>query len=89
MAKLLYKDHVPVELYKAAAVESSFVVHVTALMEQYWTLRPTTAALSKGTALGARPEFDLSTPASRRVALKQARVENSRVSFLQETPKAG
>jgi hypothetical protein len=82
-------NHVPVELYKAAAVESSFVVHVTALMENNWTLRPTTAALRNGAALGAHPEFDLSTPAPRRAALKQALVEIRRVSFLQETPKTG
>ena len=82
-------NRVPAELYKAAAVESSFVVHVTALMELYSTFRPTTAALSDGAALGACPEFNLSTPASRRAALKQARVKNSRVYFLHETPKTG
>ena len=82
-------NHVSAELYKAAAAEPSFVAHVTALIEQYWTLRPPTAIPSNEVALGARPEFDLSTHASRRAALKQARVENSRVSFLQETPKTG
>jgi hypothetical protein len=80
-------NHVPEELYKAAAVESSFNPHVTTLMEQQWTNRPPTAALSNGAALGARPEFDLLTPASRHAALKQSRFENSRVFFLQETPK--
>ena len=82
-------NHVPAELYKAATDEPSFVALITALIKQFWTLQPFTAADNNEATLGVRREFDLSTQASRRAALKQARVENSRVSFLQENPKTG